>query len=152
MASGGQPHTLGFSCGQAAQAGAASHTTNGIDDAPVLLKLVLSCSHDGDVQCVEGATGAAVWVARLPSRADAGLCVTADLRHVAVACGDGRLYCLELATGALMGSTDLGGEPKAPAAVAPWDGSMWATSHGRQVVVLDMAGGVLARCVGILQV
>lgn len=40
----------------------------------------LACSHGGDVVCIEGRTGARVWGARLPGRADIGLAVLADLQ------------------------------------------------------------------------
>lgn len=40
----------------------------------------LACSHGGDVVCIEGWTGARVWGARLPGRADTGLAVMADLQ------------------------------------------------------------------------
>jgi hypothetical protein len=40
----------------------------------------LACSHGGDVVCVDGASGARVWDAALPGRADAGLALAADLQ------------------------------------------------------------------------
>ncbi len=40
----------------------------------------LACSHGGGVVCVDGASGARVWGAALPGRADAGLALTADLQ------------------------------------------------------------------------
>lgn len=41
------------------------------------------CSHGGEVVCVDGVTGSAVWRADLPGRCDAGLAVTHDLRYSA---------------------------------------------------------------------
>ena len=40
----------------------------------------LSCSHGGDVVCVDGGTGRVAWRACLPGRCEAGLTVTSDLR------------------------------------------------------------------------
>ena len=39
---------------------------------------VFACSHGGDVVCVEGQTGKAVWQTVLPARAEAGLTITSD--------------------------------------------------------------------------
>ena len=41
---------------------------------------VFGCSHGGDVVCVEGHSGRAVWGAVLPARAEAGLSITADCK------------------------------------------------------------------------
>ena len=41
---------------------------------------VLACSHGGDVVCVDGQSGRAVWRAVLPARAEAGLTVTSDCK------------------------------------------------------------------------
>ena len=39
---------------------------------------VFACSHGGDVLCVEGHSGRAVWRSTLPARAEAGLTITSD--------------------------------------------------------------------------
>jgi len=39
---------------------------------------VFACSHGGDVVCVEGHSGKAVWRRALPARAEAGLTITSD--------------------------------------------------------------------------
>ena len=39
---------------------------------------VFACSHGGDVVCVEGQSGRAVWRRALPARAEAGLTITSD--------------------------------------------------------------------------
>jgi len=39
---------------------------------------VFACSHGGDVVCVEGQSGRAVWRTTLPARAEAGLTITSD--------------------------------------------------------------------------
>jgi hypothetical protein len=61
--------------------------------------LVLACSHDGDVRCLDAATGQQLWLAQLPARADAGLCVHPGSAAVWVACGDGTLTALDLVNG-----------------------------------------------------
>lgn len=114
-----------------------SDTTQPIPRAAAGTKLVFCCSHEGDVACFDAHTAACVWSVRLPARAEAGLCVTPSLSHVAVAAGDGQLYCLDMA-GQVVGCHSLGGEPKGPPVCDPWAGWVWATSHGRRLVAVQV--------------
>ncbi|KAK9825637.1 hypothetical protein WJX81_002282 [Elliptochloris bilobata] len=93
--------------------------------------------------------GALVWRTRLPGRADAGLAVTPDLQHVAVAWtaaggdgGGGRLSFLSLRSGTEAGRVDLGGPVRAPPAGDPWRGLTWVPTHDRRLH-LCRAPGVL---------
>ncbi|GFR43865.1 hypothetical protein Agub_g4994, partial [Astrephomene gubernaculifera] len=144
------------------------------------LSALLACSHDGDVACLDAATGVPYWHVRLPARAEAGMAiawgrpaaVTASegeaagstsaaagtsfttgphqlavpQPYVVVACGDERLYSLDLGSGAVCGdAVDCGGEFKCPPVVDPWVGAVWATGHGRHVTVMRPPSQVLAR-------
>lgn len=104
------------------------------------------CSHGGEVVCIEGVTGNVVWRAELSGRCDAGLAVTHDLRHVAVACGDGRLHFLDVATGAIAGKCDLAGDARAAPVIDPWDGDVWLPTHGRRLLVCRPPGTILWSC------
>lgn len=46
---------------------------------------MFACSHGGEVACVDGRTGDAVWRAILPGRCDAGLAILHDLRCASTA-------------------------------------------------------------------
>ncbi|KAG2453445.1 hypothetical protein HYH02_001666 [Chlamydomonas schloesseri] len=178
------------------------------------LELVLACSHDGDVACLDAGSGLPYWHVRLPARAEAGMAVAwgpgagtaaapdggpppacaytrmdeealrAELAgaiqelYVVVACGDGRLYSLRLQDGMAPGAApalaataadagarptvqrstvaagqatdgkwavDCGGEFKCAPVTDPWLGCVWATGHGRALVVMRPPAQLLAR-------
>jgi outer membrane protein assembly factor BamB len=110
--------------------------------------LVCACSHDGDVALIQAATGELLWSSRLPARADAGLAAHLEAApgsaHIVAACGDGHLYCLGLADGAIKGRLDCRGDIKAPPVLDPWCGHAWATSHARRLVCMRPPGRLLA--------
>lgn len=133
-----------------------------------VLPLVLACSHDGDVACLDAHSGRPHWHVRLPARAEAGLALAAGpatsdhrgtarqctasagpyrLPYVVVACDDGQLYSLDLRDGHVRGVVPCGGAFKCAPAADPWVGAVWATSHGRCVTVVRPPDQVLTRCV-----
>ena len=42
---------------------------------PDLIEVILACSHDGSVACLDHVTGQSLWHVKLPGRAEAGMCV-----------------------------------------------------------------------------
>jgi hypothetical protein len=104
----------------------------------VLGTFVFACSHDGTVACVDVQSGNPCWIVQLTSRADAGMCLSPCARHVAVACGDTKLYCLAVATGAVQGSVECGGEVRAAPVTDPWGwcGCWWVVTHSRELLVV----------------
>eukprot|EP00198_Chlamydomonas_reinhardtii_P007518 XP_001696855.1 predicted protein [Chlamydomonas reinhardtii] len=88
------------------------------------LVLVLACSHDGDVACLDAATGLPYW--HQPSH-------ERDSSAPAGQAADG------------WWAVDCGGEFKCAPATDPWLGCVWATSHGRALVVMRPPGQLLAR-------
>ncbi|KAK9819861.1 hypothetical protein WJX72_003418 [[Myrmecia] bisecta] len=91
----------------------------------------------------------------LPStvmRGAAGVALTLDGQHVAVACGDQQLYFLEACSGQLTGSCDVGGAMQAAPTVDPWRGLVWVGSHSRELVACAAPGRVVWRlpCTGAL--
>ncbi|PNH12792.1 putative acyl-activating enzyme 19 [Tetrabaena socialis] len=119
------------------------------------LELVLACSHDGDVACLDAASGRPHWHVRLTARAEAGMAVAlgaggggvggGSSPFVVVACGDGRLYSLGLGDGGVCGSVECGGESKSAPVLDPWLGAVWATGHGRALTVMRPPATALAR-------
>ncbi|DBA85609.1 TPA: hypothetical protein ACH3X1_005188 [Trebouxia sp. C0004] len=109
---------------------------------------VFACSHGGDVVCVEGHSGRAVWRRALPARAEAGLTIASDCQAVVVGCSNGSLYFLAIATGHQLAVVDTGGTIKSPPVVDSWQGwgCLWVASHGRQLVACANAGVVVAQC------
>jgi hypothetical protein len=99
---------------------------------------VFACSHDGTIACVHVESGTVCWTVLLPSRADAGMCLSPCARHLAVPCGSTRLYCLAAADGAVQGSINCGGEVRAAPATDPWEwcGCWWVVTHGRELLLL----------------
>ncbi len=133
-----------------------------------VLPLVLACSHDGDVTCLDAHSGRPHWHVRLPARAEAGMALAAGparlddrdatgqctasaspyrLPYVVVACDDGQLYSLDMRDGHVRGVVPCGGAFKCAPASDPWVGAVWATSHGRCVTVVRPPDQVLARWV-----
>jgi hypothetical protein len=99
---------------------------------------VFACSHDGTVACVHIESGSACWTVQLPSRADAGMCLSPCAHHLAVPCGNTKLYCLAAADGAVQGSVECGGEVRAAAVADPWGwcGCWWVVTHGRELLLV----------------
>ena len=62
--------------GQPVSPGGPASSTMQHSSSPELAEVVLACSHDGSVACLDNATGRPLWYAKLPGRAEAGMCVS----------------------------------------------------------------------------
>eukprot|EP00879_Flechtneria_rotunda_P007325 GHRR01007684.1.p1 GENE.GHRR01007684.1~~GHRR01007684.1.p1 ORF type:complete len:1295 (+),score=553.20 GHRR01007684.1:1159-5043(+) len=104
---------------------------------PELLELVaFACSHDGTVASIDVPSGKPYWRQTLPSRADAGMCLSPCARYLAVACGDARVYCLAVEDGRVEGFVECGGEIRAAPVSDLWEGHWWVVTHAKELLVL----------------
>ncbi|GMH32558.1 hypothetical protein BSKO_00392 [Bryopsis sp. KO-2023] len=95
--------------------------------------LAIGCCHGGAVGCFDLFDGSDVWSTQLDGRADAGLAVTGDLLFVVVASVD-RVLFLRLVDGGSIFSVNAGGVVNSAPVVDPWQGLVWCTSHGKQII------------------
>lgn len=102
----------------------------------LLAVLVFACSHDGSVVCVDVPTGAALWTAALPARADTGICLSRCCTRLGVAAGEA-LFCLSTADGSVCGSLAAGGPLRAPPCTDPWCGLWWLVTHSKQLLLVQ---------------
>lgn len=82
-------------------------------------------------------SGSECWRTTLPSRADMGMCLSPDATRLAVPAGDGRLYCLCTADGAVQCDLDCGADVRGPPVTDPVRGLWWLVTHLRELLVID---------------